>query len=267
MKHISEEHIEQFVRYPETLSKSERDYISKELVSNPELQALALWFAEFYDELDNMESNQTSAGLIELKPIKSQKAGQTSSFRILAAMTPRLNAGSLETVATLASEEKETVARVLRNNADNSYKLHLIRREQPDETERTIVSIEPPGIDLVINESRHLTFDSSPKLEQLNWEDSKVLLRIPQLQASLSLEDPDRDLSFILEESYRKVSIRYIAENKALLIKEILQSDNDHPLSRLIVSATGAEDKLIHLTADGETSIQFTTDLRLQFFI
>src|SRR6056297_1173380 len=102
LKHITESHIEQFVRFPETLSRSEKEIIKKELTRNPELRALALWFAEFYDEVESIKSNLTAEGIIRLQPIKAQKTGSKNTFKILAAMTPSAAKTSLETVATLA---------------------------------------------------------------------------------------------------------------------------------------------------------------------
>ena len=73
MKHISESHIERFVRFPETFTSSEKEVIRREMLANPELKAMAEWFTEFYDELDFLVRNRPSDGIIELIPIEQKK--------------------------------------------------------------------------------------------------------------------------------------------------------------------------------------------------
>lgn len=269
MKHITECHIEQFVRYPDSLSRLEREIITKELTRNPELRALALWFAEFYDEVESIKSNLTAEGIIRLQPIKAQKTGSKNRFNILAAMTPSASKSSLETVATLASEEKGTVARILKNHADRSYKLHLIRPDRPSEFERSIFTIETINVDLVINESRHLSFDSSPKFENLVWDEARFLLREYLLTLRLTTKDVSNgNFSTIIEENGRRVSVSLNDSSNTLVIKELESRDIRQPLSRVLISKESGGDTLYKLNVEGETAIPIIVDthIRLKFY-
>jgi len=269
LKHITERHIEQFIRFPESLSTSEKEIITKEFSRNPELRALALWFAEFYNEVESVKSNLTAEGIIRLQPIKKQKTGNKNTFKILAAMTPSAAKTSLETVATLASEEKGTVARILKNHADRSYRLHLIRPDRPSEFERSIFTIETINVDLVINESRHLSFDSSPKFDNLVWEEARFLLRESLLTLRMTTKDVSNgDFSTISEGNRRKVSVSFNNPSKTLVVKEGGNRDARQPLSRVLISKESGGDTLYQLNMEGETTIPITVDshIRLQFY-
>lgn len=268
MKHITEEHIERFVRFPETLTSSEKEVIRRELSANPELKAMAEWFTEFYDELDSLVTNRPSDGIIRLIPIEHNKPPKRHSFRILAAMTPASDGKSLETIATLASEDNGTVARVLRHKSKRAFKLHLIRRERPVKKERVIFTIEPLNIDLVIDESRHLTFDSSPKLENFDWNRSGFCLREPQLNCMIEVADfNDEKFSKLIEKNGRQVSIEYDKNKKSLIIYQH-PGGFDYPMSRLLVTVDELGETLYRIADERELNVpvRARTRMQLQFF-
>ena len=178
LDYITEDHIEKFVRFPELLSKSEKEKIRKAITESPELQELANWFRNFYDDLDKVRDAK-KRHVISLTPFEHSSAQNSKpSPLILAAKSNKRNKDPLETIATFVSEEEQTVVRVLYKHNSEEYQIHLLRNEEPKEDELFILSIDEIA-DFVIDSSRHISFASNTDLDSIDWDNTSLSLRSP----------------------------------------------------------------------------------------
>lgn len=268
MKTISEEEIERFVRFPDTLSDEEAERIQSAIAEDKELRQLADWFADFYHELDALALPVSQNTLIPLRPIGKEQAGSgANSPLVLAAMSSSPKAGPMETVATLASEEDQTVARILRNREEREYKIHLIRSEQPTDDEQTIFTIEDLNMDLVLDHSRHLAVEGSARLDELDWEQSTFNLRTPL--GKYEIGEPE-----IKEEGYFETldlahhHISFQISNGQIEVDMQPTKPPAPVISRVLITGRESGSRLIRL--HGETSLsvnnQHEEALTIQFF-
>jgi len=267
---ILEEHIERFVRFPETLSSSEKELISTAINKHADLKELAEWFADFYQEIDNqMAVTKPEQGIL-LTPIQISKVRYREQFQILAAMTPAIRGSSFETVATLAAEKEGTVARILRHTNTRDYKLHLIRREKPTDHERTIFTIKDLGLDLVLNQSRHLQFKATPLLEKLDWNQSTCILKEPLGTCHIELQEMKSD-GFVksIKVNSREFSIIYKRNESLIEIHQDQMGGIYHSTTKILISNVESDDRLFKLSGNNMLSIPVENEkeLVIQFFI
>lgn len=266
MENISEDHIERYVRFPDTLTAEQKDQITKAITENTELRELADWFKDFYEELDSLTAKEVTKSVIPLYPIEKKENQGNPRHLIFAAMTKAPQKSSMETIATLASEEDQTVARILRNHDRNEYKVHLIRNEQPVENERTIFTIEELNMDLVIDQSRHLSFEAGTKLNELDWQRSSFSLRLPLGACKIDKNDLNNSrLEKTVQIGEQHVSIRW---EEGLLKFNIHQpAKRKNEISRLIISDKSTS-KLIRLNGGSDYSIPigYFESLAVQFY-
>jgi len=268
LKTISEEDIERFVRFPDTLTEDERNRIQSAIADNKELRQLADWFAGFYEELDALAPTASRNTLIPLRPIGKGQAGSgAKSPLVLAAMSSSPKVGRVETVATLASEEDQTVARVLRNRKEREYKIHLIRSEQPADDEQTIFTIEDLNMDMVLDRSRHLAVKGNPRLDELDWEQSAFNLRMALGKYEFGEpEIKEEGFSENLDLAHHHISIQI---SNGQIDVDIQPKETMAPvISRVLITGRESGSRLIRL--HGETSLsvkkQHEEALTIQFF-
>jgi len=266
LKNITEEHIERFIRYPESLSDTEKDHIASAISEDAELRHLAEWFADFYGEFDSLTVSIPPKSVIPLHPIKKRDKKSQKKQLVFAAMSTSPQRNTMETVATLASESDRTVARILRNKGNGEYKIHLIRQQAPEENEKTIFTIEDLNMDLVLGSGRHLSFTAGEKLNGLNWQQASCSLRIPLGKCYLTEKElKSSTLEKTVQAGKQQISIH---REDGVLKFTIPQSPGyDDMISRLIISDE-SESKLVHLS--GETEFIIPVDKRgplmIQFF-
>lgn len=177
MDNITEIHIEQFVCYPESLSGPEKERIQEAISDSPRLKELKKWFEEFYDELSTAQKGEGTA--IPLQAVDfGRKSQRLQKQMVLAAKTQRESkTTSLETIITLISEEHKTVVRVLRERNSGKFQIHLLKEEKPSQNDVHVLHFEEQNMDIVIDESRHISIDSTRQLGSIDWECVNVALQ------------------------------------------------------------------------------------------
>ena len=266
MKSISEEHIERYGRYPDTLSDEQKEQIKLAISEDPELRQLADWFKDYYEELDSLTAKVVSKSVIPLYPIEKNGIQGNSRHLIFAAMSTAPQKSSMETVATLASEEDRTVARILRNLNRNEYKIHLIRHEQPTKNERTIFTIEELNMDLVIDRSRHLSFKGKTNLDELDWQRASFSLRIPLAECNIDKNDVVKGkIEKTIQAGEQQVSMHWEEGELKFGFSQSIESGND--INRLIISDKSSS-RLIRLNRKSDYSMPLDDfkSLAVQFY-
>lgn len=219
MKHITEEHIEKFVRYPELLSKDEKNAIKEVIGQSRELRQLAQWFEDFYADLDELDRKHGDH-VVSLQPIDYKSAqGSPHNQLIFAAKSDvKQEEGLLETLATFASEEQQIIVRILRDNGKEQYQIHLLYEEEPNENEMNILTLIDRDIDFIIDSSRHVSFPLDEQWEDIDWQKVSLSLRKPLTYRKISKEYLSDDcLDLLLIEG---ISVRLHQTDSVLKIKK-----------------------------------------------
>lgn len=172
MNNDLEHSIEQYLRYPEELSVTERSEIELLLKTNVEAQNIAEWLTTFYDEYDQLNK----PALIKLSPQKYNP--KVSGPMILAAMSPETIPKGLSTKATFASEEHKTLLRVLENTQQHDFQFHVLSKYVGSE-DRVLIEIENSGLELVTDRGGLLKNIRNPELSDINWDEALALIRVP----------------------------------------------------------------------------------------
>lgn len=128
MEKPSEEYIENYVRYPSDLSTKEKLWIEEWIQKDCEIRLLADWFREFYEVFDEVEKSKTSyAGkpdYIKLEPFSFEEEKSDSNSKDL--FTEISTFQSKRLVQTFLSKKNKTLIRILYDDEDRLYKLHII---------------------------------------------------------------------------------------------------------------------------------------------
>lgn len=172
MKSITEYHIEQYVRFPEELSKQELNEIELFISQNNEAQELADFYKEFYEELDVL--HRPTFFNLQNKNLKSSYVGPM----ILAAMTNIKKESGLITKATFGSKEESTLIRVLEDTKHNQYQFHVLSKYLRND-DRALIGFGNTGIELITDKGGKLKNIQGHTLSDINWKDALLLLRLP----------------------------------------------------------------------------------------
>ncbi|MEX2411990.1 MAG: hypothetical protein WD607_11615 [Candidatus Paceibacterota bacterium] len=242
MERISEHNIEQYIRFPEELSEHEKKEIEKAISESEETQKLYEFLSAFYEELDEVVPN--SATVIPLKLFQSEE--YHSGPVVLAAMTSDPTSTTLETKATLFSDEQKTLVRILENKADNSLQFHVIGQNR-FKCERAILSILKPELDLVTNEKGKLK--DVRDLSNIRWNKISALLRVPVFKSTIAYNETVAPHT-LLDVSGANIRVELRAD------KLILQFDKkEHKLTRVLL-VQGRRTELKRII---ETTVEFFT--------
>lgn len=172
MEKITEEILEQYLRFPDELSEQEKKEIEAGLKDSEELRLVYTWLKDFYEEFDKI-SHETPS-VVPLKAVRYD--AYENGPVVLAAMTQAPDKSTLITKATLVSEEHHTLVRVLENTLDKSLQFYVLSKE-PAGKERAILSIVKPEMDLVTDANGRLK--NVKELSDIQWDTAATLLRIP----------------------------------------------------------------------------------------
>ena len=167
-----EHSIEQYLRFPEELSVTERSEIELLLETNVEAQHIAEWLTAIYDEYDQLNK----PALIKLAPQKYNP--KISGPMILAAMSPEAIPKGLSTKATFASGEHKTLLRVLENTQQHDFQFHVLSKYVGSE-DRVLIEIEHSGVELITEKGGLLKNIQNPELSDINWDEALALVRVP----------------------------------------------------------------------------------------
>jgi len=180
MSDITEQQIERFIRYPEELSRQEREQVQSALNRSEELQELADFFRSYYEELDRLSQQKRAKRnpVVELEPLEITPGSIATPHLKLAAMSEAPTSGELQTVVTLASEPEETVIRILENESSGEYQVHAISNKIKA-GEFPLLSIDEYNMDLVIDDCGHLVFEPDQSIRESNWKTLGTFLRLP----------------------------------------------------------------------------------------
>ena len=171
MEKINEYIIEQFVRYPDEFTVSERAQIKEFIAKNEESRRIADWYKEFYDQL-NIVNRPV---LLKLKNKKF--TAKYSGPMVLAAMTsPEMNSG-IVTKATFASEEQNTLVRILEDRRSKKLQFHVLSKFI-GEKDRVLIGFEGLGFEFVTDKGGKLKDIEVQELSNLNWQETMLLLRL-----------------------------------------------------------------------------------------
>lgn len=182
MKKIKEEDIERYVRFPGSLSREEYAHIQQAIEDSPELAQLCHWFASYYRQVNRL----SGASSREIPLFYCSSADKESRIVVLSAMSPETKSShELHTLATFASEKEQMIVRFLQESGTDRFKLHLIRNTDPTEHELSMICMPQYDINLLVDATRHLDFESFGDFELINWQDVQLALRLPTGHVSL----------------------------------------------------------------------------------
>nr|BDD47194.1 hypothetical protein 5 [Balneolaceae bacterium] len=254
MDKITEEHIEKFVRFPDSLTQTEKKEVRKAISNSQELQDLANWFRSFYKELDDI-GKAGKKHVISLVPFQHHSDTNAKHHPlILAAKSKKRKRDSLETLATFVSKEERTVVRVLYKHSEEKYQIHLIREGEPEEDELFILSVN--GItDFVIDKRRHITFDSSSKLDAIDWENITLSLRSPIGFFKLGSQELNKEIfgKPLLKNGFQ-IEQKKDDQSNSIMVKKSVSTKE---ITRILIERESAEYEIYHFGLENSLQISF----------
>ena len=190
-----EEKIEQYIRYPETLSETEREVIRISIEKNDHVAKLAKWFREFY-KLADKRAGKAKSTRFELNPIRHKPAEDDHRF-VLAAMSPKAATDGVDEIMTYVSEANQTVLRVLKNNRQNTINLHVIS-SRLDDNESAILYIKEKDRYIITKPGGKLSlpYGKPWTKNDLIWKNCEILLPLE----TFSLADIQKKERITVEE-------------------------------------------------------------------
>lgn len=176
MSDITEQDIEQFIRFPETLSKQKYVAVEKAMDSSEELRELAAFFKDYDSIFSKLNAPKDRKNIIALALFQPEPEKPYANQLLLAAQSKQKSA-QLKTVTTLASDEDETLVKVLYSRPDNEYQIRVLSNCITDEP--CILSLQDVSTDLIISDEGKLTFTPDFEIEEYDWEQAAFALRVP----------------------------------------------------------------------------------------
>ncbi|MCP9291479.1 hypothetical protein [Gracilimonas sediminicola] len=221
MSKIDEYKIEQYIRFAEELTEEEKNEVERLIETSDEMQAIYLFLKQFYEEFD--KASRVSKAVIPLTLLQKH---QHSGPVVLAAMTKESSASGLVTKATLVSEERKTVVRILEDEQSHSLQFHVIgNQKQPNSY--VILSLLNPQVDLVTNEKGKLK--GVQELSDIDWSTVSTLLRIPVFKTTVHPGISNKSFN-VKNESGQEVEIQKYDEHVQIKVK-----NEGSVLSRVLV--------------------------------
>jgi hypothetical protein len=200
--HIAERKIEAYIRRPKDLGEAADQLVAAHLEVCGACRSIADFLRSFYAELESpdeeilpqideqMEALFFRARLVPLypfRPVPDKVYAGDEYTGVLAAMSDEPPAPRFQTVATLASAQKDTLLRILRDNETNAFRLY-IHAENRRQREHAIISFPELGMDFIADEKGQVTFKLAEQAVPADWETVKSVLRLPIHEISFRAE-------------------------------------------------------------------------------
>lgn len=238
MSDITEKEIEQYIRYPESLDAERRLQVKQAIQASAEYQEIAAFFREYDRLFTDIVRQKCRSHVVDLHFFRPDSSSGSSNRLVLAAQAGREQAQQLRTVATLASDENQTLVRILREDAE-TYRIHVIS-PLLESGDISILSFADLGIDLVISEEGRLRFSPDFDLESYDWSSASFSLRLPVKAFSIPLEGENEDkkaifenppYSLVVEQQGSRLAgtISYDGEGAVTLSRAVVQGQSDKP--------------------------------------
>ena len=157
-----EYHIETYARHPKQLSRQERNWIKHWIEKDEEIALLYQWYRKFYGQVDAIETEKTKStdrpAIIALKPFENNIIKK--NHFVLAAETTTASKSAYQSFRSFASDDKQTLLRVLHNRDKQSIRLDIISEHmdkddivmiETSDTKKLLIS--EPGGKLELTES------------------------------------------------------------------------------------------------------------------
>jgi hypothetical protein len=241
---ITEQDIEQYIRFPESQSDHKRTAVEKALEASSELQEIAAFFREYDSIFSQLDSSSLKKHVILLTHHASRRAADSSNRLLLAAQTNQ-DTPVYRTIATLTSEEDETLVKVFDAETDAEYHVQVISNLL-DDNEPCILSLPTIGTDLIIGKGGKLTFTPDFDIEEYNWEHSGFALRIPAEKISCRTEDFDGELQRVNDGQY---NVKLAVQDQKLSGKVSIKNNSKIDITRVLVTSEKSR-HLVRITDD-----------------
>lgn len=232
MKDITEKEIEQYVRFPQEISEEQWARIKKKIDASQELQEIAQFFKEYDEYLDEAIRASRSINIIPLTLFKPEQKFTKPNRLILAAQTKQ-QSSKLQTVATLSSEENETVVRILSEKETDKCRIHVLSNRLENQAP-SILSFQDIGTDLVIGKDGRLRFEPDFNPHNYDWSSASFALRL-SLEQFIVRRDHLTDDSGPEKMEGSNCSLRLESEGGKLLGTIIPSSNDSSKVSRIVV--------------------------------
>jgi hypothetical protein len=198
MNHIAEHIIEAHVRHPEALDAVTAQSVATHLKGCRACRAIADYLRTFYAELDGVEDSVSpqvekwiaahfaGSRIIPLYPFRPEPDKLYASDEytvVLAAMTHESPAPRFQTVATLASVEKSTLLRILRDNATGTFRVYILAEDRR-QREHAIISFPELGMNLMADEKGQAVFALAEQALATDGETLTSVLKLPVLEVN-----------------------------------------------------------------------------------
>lgn len=243
MVDISEKEIEQVVRFPHLISDERRKMIEQAISCSKPLQELAHFFKEYQQLFHKLHIPSNIQRIIPLSPFRINDRSEQLRYFVLEAQARENAQNSFQTVATLASEEDETLVRILSERGNPQYRIHVLsKRLGPQDL--PILSIDGLDTDLVINRDGWGRFTPEVDLENYNWEASSLSVRIPIKRYAVSVS------SINDQQQMQSPDVMLCLQQKeGSLLGTIAPGSACTPaISRVLVESTNIEPTIIYPT-------------------
>jgi hypothetical protein len=191
--HLEEHVIETYVARPQSLGVNARQDVAAHLEQCKACRKIADFLREFYEERESTKEKHPagidnfvakifpSAHIVALYPYRPEPASVSASDAytiVLAAKSPKPAPPRFETVATLASEQKDTLLRILRDRESSALRLYILSEDRRKYA-HAIISLPDLAVDAVVDEKGQAIISLAGRLIPRNWEGVKCVLRLP----------------------------------------------------------------------------------------
>jgi hypothetical protein len=160
---VTENQIETFIRYPESLTDEKKRVIRKQINVDPEAGDYYRWFKSFYCAFEVLSTKEKpeekTEATITLIPLEKD-AGSERSLFVLAAQSSETNGAAIETVRTFASEEHRMILRALHYKNKNEVRIHVLS-EQIEKDDVVLFDIPEKNFLLVTSPGGKLSADAA----------------------------------------------------------------------------------------------------------
>lgn len=188
MDHIDERDLDQYILRPEGLAQAERGRIEEHLDSCNSCRKVRDYLRSIHEDLQRLDTPRPEklnqfvndlfpvARVIALKPFQYVPEPDEASRHytgLLAAMAGGETGGRYRTVCTLASEEQQAIARIVRDQQDDLYRLY-IHAEDSRKQRYAIVSVPGLQAEFVADERGRVDFRG--EYAQIDWNNLSALL-------------------------------------------------------------------------------------------
>jgi hypothetical protein len=265
MGKITEKKIEQFIRFPQALNIEEQTAVERAMASSKRWQGYAAFFKKFYRLFNQSDGRSSSKNyVINLTQYQLKTDPAHPDKLVLAAQSGNTETETLRTIATLASEKDKTVVRVLDQKKSDQYQIHVLSNFL-EPGDMSILSISEIDTDFVINEKGRLFFKPDDDLENYDWNNASVTLRIPFEKISFSVAELDHTGEKVCKFDDFLLRIKI---NEGRIAGNIESDTEDDPiLTRVLTKGSFTEPFITHI-ADCSFLIPYDSrDSRLKIWL